>query len=111
MTIEVVSMQNKTIARRAGIAWICAMGAASIILNVYKIWQLYLGNDAAVSLFSWYHFVVACFVVFVSLPLLIIICHYSKQANLKGIMILSVLGIFHHVLWLALGLIQWIEQY
>ena len=75
--------------------------------TVYYFLQIYQDNVSAVAPLSWYHLIVAVFVLFVSTPLLLIIRHYAKQENMKSIKILSTIGIVQHVIWVVLGFIQW----
>jgi uncharacterized membrane protein len=100
-------MNNRRKVKRLGVIWLTLWGIAWSATLVFYITQLWTGNAPAISPFSVIYIIVAAYVLLVSTPLLLAIRYHAKCEKMKVIVVLTTIGLLHHLYWLLLSIIAW----
>ena len=96
--------KSKRIAKRLSILWLVTLLVLGVLVNVYETIAVYKGNASAISILSPLHVAVSLVTALYFYPLLYLIRHHAKQAQMKKLAAVALAMIFFFSAWLLLNL-------
>lgn len=95
---------NKKIAKRLSILWIVTYAIASIVINAYTIYVTVVTDTSPIYLLSPLQLTTLLIVLLYFYPLLYLIRHHAKLADMRKTKMVSTVAIGIFTLWLVLNL-------